>query len=64
MAVKIEDGNKRAGGPAVVEFLSRLGLLSDGELEALNDEHFSVVKNTRDEIVGEIRPKFRVRREG
>lgn len=62
VAVKIEDGHKRAIGPAVVEFLKRLGLLSGDELKELDDRHFSVVTNTRGEIVGEIRPAFQVER--
>ncbi len=62
ITVKIEDGHKRAIGPAVVEVLKSLGLLSGEELEQLDDRHFSVVKNTRGEIVGEVRPDFQVER--
>ena len=62
VTVKIEDGHKRAIGPAVVEFLKSLGMLSGKELGQLDDRHFSVVENTRGEIVGEIRPDFQVER--
>ncbi len=62
IAVKVEDGNKRAIGPAVIEFLARLELLSGEEFAELDDRHHSVVRNTRGEIVGEIRPNFRIKR--
>lgn len=61
VAVKIEDGQKRAIGPAVIEFLARLGLLADDEVERLEDRHVEAVMNTRGEIVGEIRAAFQVR---
>ncbi|NIR42562.1 MAG: asparaginase [Gemmatimonadetes bacterium] len=60
IALKVEDGNARAIGPAVIEFLDQLGLLSSGELEALADRQVVTVTNTRDEDVGVIRPEFRV----
>jgi len=63
MAVKVEDGAKRAVGPAVIEFLDQLGLLSARQRQALDDRHTETVQNTRDEVVGEIRPRLRLRRE-
>jgi len=62
VAVKIEDGHKRAVGPAVVEFLTSLGMLGGQELSELDDRHICMVKNTRGEVVGEIRPRFQVER--
>ncbi len=62
IAVKVEDGHRRAVGSAVVELLAQLELLTADELEALADRHTLPIKNTRDEIVGEIRPNFRVER--
>ncbi len=60
IAVKVEDGNRRALGSAVLEFLAQLKLLTADELGVLDDRHTVSVANTRNEIVGEIRPNFRV----
>jgi L-asparaginase II len=62
IAVKVEDGHKRAVGSAVIEFLAQLELLSDEERHVLDDRHTMTLKNTRGEAVGEIRPSFRVKR--
>ena len=64
LALKIEDGAKRAVGPAVVELLTQLDLLTTAERQELDDRHTEPVTNTRGEVVGEIGPSFRVRREG
>jgi L-asparaginase II len=64
LAVKVEDGERRGIGPAVIEFLGQLGLLDAAELQALDDEHVAAVTNTRDEVVGEIRPTFHVQGQG
>ncbi len=64
IAVKVEDGHRRAVGSAVIEFLTQLDLLTPTERQALDDRHTLAVKNTRDEIVGEVRPNFRVERSG
>ena len=50
IAVKIEDGAGRALGPAIATFLARLGL-APGELAE------APVRNSRDEVVGVIRPR-------
>lgn len=62
VAVKVEDGHRRAVGPAVIDFIAQMEMLTADELEALEDRHTLAVRNTRDEIVGEIRPNFRVER--
>jgi L-asparaginase II len=62
IAVKVEDGHRRAVGPAVIEVLTQLDLLTAGERSALDDRHTMPVINTRGEAVGEIRPALRVTR--
>jgi L-asparaginase II len=62
VAVKVEDGHRRAVGAAVIEFIAQMEMLTADELQALEDRHTLPVRNTRDEIVGEIRPNFRVER--
>ncbi len=64
IALKIEDGSRRALGPAVIEFLAQLEMLTGDELAALNDRHDIPVKNTRGELVGEIKAAFTVKRGG
>ena len=55
MAVKVEDGTQRAQYPAVVALLSRLGELPSAPTEALREYTSRAIRNTRNEIVGEIR---------
>jgi L-asparaginase II len=55
LALKIEDGAKRASEPALVAVLSALSLLSSSEAQALRGFARSDVLNTRGEIVGETR---------
>jgi L-asparaginase II len=62
VAVKVEDGHRRAVGAAVLEFLTQLDLLSTEERMELDDRHTTPVINTRGEVVGEIRPAMRVTR--
>jgi L-asparaginase II len=62
VAVKVEDGQKRAVGPALLEVLAQLDMLTDPELLELEDRHAPPVKNTRGEIVGAVRARFRVQR--
>lgn len=61
-AFKIEDGNKRAFGPSVLEFLTQLGMLSADESRELDDHRVASVENTVGEIVASIHPVFEVRR--
>jgi L-asparaginase II len=62
IAVKVEDGHRRAVGAAVLELLARLDMLTADERLALDDRHTTPVVNTRGEVVGEIRPAFQVER--
>jgi len=58
VAVKIEDGSKRALMPAVIEALSQLQILDETEQAALVEYHRPVVTNHRQLNVGEVRPAF------
>lgn len=58
IALKIQDGAKRALHSAVIESLRQLGLLEDNELALLADYHHPEVKNHKNLIVGDIRPSF------
>jgi L-asparaginase II len=60
VALKIEDGNQRALGPAVIELLQQLGALSDAALAQLNNYHHPTILNHRKEQVGELRPVFQL----
>ena len=54
LALKIEDGAKRAAEPALLAVLHSLDLVSDDELGALSAYARPVVLNTRGETVGAI----------
>jgi L-asparaginase II len=54
LAVKVEDGTIRAVGPATVEVLAHLGLLRDGESQALSRLRTRRIENTLGEEVGEV----------
>jgi L-asparaginase II len=60
VALKIEDGNQRALGPAVIELLQQLGALSAAQLAQLKNYHHPTILNHRKEQVGELRPMFRL----
>jgi L-asparaginase II len=54
LAVKVEDGAQRAQYPAVIRLLQHLGVLDDRLTPRLADYLCKPVRNTRNEIVGEI----------
>ncbi|EPZ52889.1 asparaginase [Alicyclobacillus acidoterrestris] len=58
IAMKVRDGNARVIPPVVIRTLTTLGALSNDELEALQKYVAPEVKNTRDEVVGEIVADF------
>ncbi|MFZ3101743.1 MAG: asparaginase [Desulfitobacteriaceae bacterium] len=60
IAIKIEDGAIRATAPTCIEVLRQLGVLSEKELQQLNSRHYAPIKNQRNEIVGELRPVFKL----
>lgn len=45
VAVKIEDGSMRASDPVLLEVLHQLGVLDDGEVEALEEFHHPQITN-------------------
>jgi L-asparaginase II len=55
VAVKIEDGSFRGIGPAVVETLAQLGVLSEAEVSELAVYHRPAIDNRRGLIVGDVR---------
>jgi L-asparaginase II len=56
VAIKVADGARRAVEVALVRVLEALGVLSAGDLDALERFRRPTVWNTRGEVVGEIRP--------
>jgi L-asparaginase II len=58
IALKMEDGSYRGLGPAVVETLSRLGVLNQDEVGQLEAYHHPLVDNRRGVKVGEVRVVF------
>lgn len=61
LAVKVEDGARRAATPAALEALLRAGLLTAGERSALEDLREREIENTRGETVGRLVPDLRLR---
>jgi L-asparaginase II len=57
-AIKVLDGGRRAVEVALVRVLDRLGVLPQRDVEALARYGRPRVRNTRGEVVGEIRPAF------
>lgn len=55
IALKVEDGTGRAVGPAVLAVLRQLDLISEDDLGALYTHAYPELRNTRGEVVGEIR---------
>lgn len=64
VALKVEDGDgaRRASASALVEILSALDVLTADEVDALAGHHRPPIRNTRDEVVGEIRPELALER--
>ena len=60
IALKIEDGGLRAAGPAIIETLLQLGILNDEEAEGMREFWKPSLFNNKGEIIGEIRPVFRL----
>jgi L-asparaginase II len=55
IALKVEDGAKRAAGPALLATLRAVDALSDSQLAAMSEFSHPQVLNTRGEVVGEVR---------
>jgi len=62
VAVKVEDGARRASSVALVEVLRALEVLTTDEVEALEDFRAPSIRNTRDEVVGRIRAEVELHR--
>jgi L-asparaginase II len=60
VAIKIEDGAKRAAEPALLAVLRAIDVLSDEDLERLRRFYRPQITNTRGEAVGEIRARVRL----
>jgi L-asparaginase II len=58
VAIKVEDGGRRAVEVALIHTLNALGVLTDDEASALRAHGRPDVLNTRDETVGQLRPAF------
>jgi L-asparaginase II len=56
IAIKVEDGSSRAQYPAVLRVLQLLGVLPEALPARLQEYARTRVKNTRGEVVGEVRP--------
>jgi L-asparaginase II len=61
IALKVEDGAARAVAPAILAVLRELDLISEDDFGALHHHVFPDVLNTRGEVVGQIRPRVRLR---
>lgn len=58
VAIKVEDGGRRAVEVALIHTLQSLEVITDREAHRLRDHGRPYVRNTRDEIVGQLRPSF------
>jgi len=64
IALKIEDGNNDVPrSSAAIEALVQLGVLSEGERDALRQFHRPAVRNVAGRAVGQVRPVFRLQGE-
>jgi L-asparaginase II len=61
IALKIEDGSYRGLGPAVVEMLAQLGVLTESEQTELAAFHRPAVESRRGVNVGEVRTVFELK---
>jgi L-asparaginase II len=65
LALKIEDGDDHRARPTVViESLRQLGVLTNGALEALSPYRSFEIRNRRNDLVGEVRARFELARNG
>lgn len=60
VALKVEDGSKRASEPALLAVLRAVGLISDEEMAELTEFAEPDVRNTRGEVVGGVRAAIRL----
>ena len=55
VAIKVEDGNKRAAEPAILAVLHHIDAIGAGEIERLEKYARPTLLNTRNEVVGHVR---------
>lgn len=60
VALKIEDGNRRASEPALLRLLEEVGILDAEDMEALDTFARPRLTNTQDDEVGDIQATFSV----
>ena len=58
VAIKVEDGGRRAVEVALIHTLNAIGAITDEEARLLRSHGRPDVTNTRGEVVGELRPAF------
>jgi L-asparaginase II len=58
VVLKVEDGSTRAVGPAILEVLRQLDLISEDDLGALSSHAYPDLFNSCGELVGQIRPRL------
>ena len=61
IAAKVEDGNGRAVYPAIMEALAQLELLTNEQIEKLKEYHHPKLRNSRNEVIGELVPIFQLK---
>lgn len=61
IAVKTEDGSLKAAYSVMAEILLQIGVLTGDEVKAIDSWRNPPVKNTRGQVVGEMRPAFRLK---
>jgi L-asparaginase II len=64
IAVKVEDGGRRAVGPALIAVLEQLGLVDATTTATLRHHAERPIRNTRGEPVGAVRVRFRLEMHG
>ncbi|KXZ39906.1 asparaginase [Alkalithermobacter thermoalcaliphilus JW-YL-7 = DSM 7308] len=62
ICIKIDDGSFRAIDPVIIEVLKQLNILSNTELSKLQFRHMPELKNHRKEVIGVLKPAFRLNR--
>jgi len=62
IALKVEDGAKRASEPALLATLAACDLLSRADMEALREYAQPLLSNTRGDVVGEVRARITLQR--
>jgi L-asparaginase II len=60
IALKIDDGNSRAVGPAIIEVLLQIGVINKNEIQPLQEFYNPRILNHKGEEVGAIKSVFRI----